>query len=165
MGRYGFLGCICQICEDLGSRGLSCWNASLCGFHPTPSHPQIPDQDNARRAKPGEPFTFTGEHLKYFYSNFSHFTSQWMRRRLDGGRWRLMWCMRISKCRFSSLALYSTPLPFSEDERSLLDRCLVAGRSSEPFTWRRSETGSMQSPSPRRLAANTGSLSISTGWR
>ena len=37
-----------------------------------------------------------------------------------------MWCMRISKWRFSSLALYSTPLPspFSEDERSLLDRCL-----------------------------------------
>ena len=31
VGRYGFLGCICQICEDLGSRGLSCWNASLCG--------------------------------------------------------------------------------------------------------------------------------------
>ena len=34
------------------------------GFHPTASHPQIPDQDNARRAKPGEPFTFTGENLK-----------------------------------------------------------------------------------------------------
>ena len=43
---------------------ISVWRyCDPTGFHLTPSHPQIPDQDNARRAKPGEPFTFTGEHF------------------------------------------------------------------------------------------------------
>ena len=38
--------------------------------NPTPSPPQIPDQDNARRAKPGEPFTFTGESLDNCHFSF-----------------------------------------------------------------------------------------------
>ena len=59
VGRYGFLGCTCQICEDLGScrRGLSCWNASAwryCDpadeFHLTPSHSSS-DSGSGQRKK------------------------------------------------------------------------------------------------------------------
>ena len=152
---------------------ISVWRyCDPAGFHPMPSHPQIPDQDNARRAKPGEPFTFTGEtfltHILICPPPAQTVTFQWMPPRLDGGRWPLMWCMRISKWWFSSRALYSIAHHYLPLFWRMRGACLIvwiAGRSSEPFTSRRSGTGSMRSPSPPRREANTGSLSISTGWR